>query len=814
MKPGRNDPCPCGSGKKFKHCCEGKVTSRTPPPVAQIDPLIALYNAGRYAELESGAHDLARRYPEFGFGWKLLGSSQQIQGKNALSAFRKAAELMPKEADAHYNLGVALKSQGLLADAAASYRRALQINPDYAEAHNNLGNILKDLGQLQEAAASYRRTLEFAPDSAEVHNNLGLVLHRLGLNDDAAACHRQALAIQPDYADALFNLGNIQKESGKLEEAAASYRQAVKLKPDFADAYNNLGVVLIDLEQFSEAVASCLQAVEIKTDDADAYNNLGIALNFLGELNESVASYRRALEIKPDFAEAYNNLGNTLKNLGQLDEAVANYRRALELKSDYASPYNNLGNIQQVLGIHDGALTSYRRALEIMPDFAEAHSNLLFCLSHIEAMDAQTLFAEHLRFGEQFETSLRADWPEHGNTRDPQRTLQVGFVSGDLYNHALASFIEPVLAHLSGDVQLSLHGYYNNSVEDATNQHLRGLLSHWHQVSGLPDEALAQKIRSDGIDILIDLSGHTGKNRLLTFARKPAPVQASWMGYPGTTGLSAMDYYLADRFFLPPGQYDDQFTEKLVYLPANAPFMPLMEASAVNALPALNNGYLTFGSFNRPSKLGRPVIALWSQLLRALPDARMLMGGMLEEGKDGTLIDWFREEGIAHERLDFHVRSSMRTYLGLHHQVDICLDTYPYTGGTTTLHALWMGVPTLTMAGHTAAGRQGAAILGHAGLDAFVAHDAAGFVQKGLSMAGDLAALSGIRAGLRERFAHSAMGQPALIAAGLERALRIMWQRWCEGLPPAVIDVSDHQTNHETHPLENEINANPGSQGR
>ena len=289
---------------------------------------------------------------------------------------------------------------------------------------------------------------------------------------------------------------------------------------------------------------------------------------------------------------------------------------------------------------------------------------------------------------------------------------------------------------------------------------------------------------------------------MLTFARKPAPVQASWMGYPGTTGLRAMDYYVADRFFLPHEQFAGQFTEELVYLPANAPFMPSEAAPAVNALPAVRNGYLTFGSFNRSSKISRSVIALWGQLLRASPDSRMLLGGLPEEGKYDTLIQWFAQEGIARERLSFHARSGMDRYLGLHHQVDICLDTFPYSGSTTTLHALWMGVPTLTLAGGTPAGRTGASILGHVGLGAFVTHDAEEFVRQGVSWAGKLEGLSEIRAGLRERFANSALGRPALVAAGLERAMRIMWRRWCDGVPPGALDVSDTQIDHETRRLE------------
>jgi protein O-GlcNAc transferase len=455
-----------------------------------------------------------------------------------------------------------------------------------------------------------------------------------------------------------------------------------------------------------------------------------------------------------------------------------------------------LGNVLQHLGRLDEAAASYRRALEINSDASMTSSNLLFCRSHVDALSAMELFAEHCRFGAQYEAPLRASWPLHRNTRDPGRCLQVGIVSGDLRDHAVAYFIEPLLAHLAGSPTLSLHAYYHHTVEDSVTKRLRGHFGHWHSVARLSDAALAQNIGADGIDILIDLSGHTGENRLLCFARKPAPVQASWMGYPGTTGLSAMDYYLADRYFLPPGRFESQFTEKLVYLPANAPFMPDKRAPSVNELPALSRGYMTFGSFNRIGKLSQSAIALWSRLLRAMPNARMLLGGMPREGEYDSLLGWFASEGIARERLSFHSRCSTADYLALHHRIDICLDTFPYTGGTTTSHALWMGVPTLTLAGHTAPGRQGAALMGHVGLEAFVAKDAADLQEKGLYWASNLAALAAVRAGLRQRCDQSPLRRPEVIAAGLESALRTMWQRWCAGLPAASIDASIPPTGH------------------
>jgi predicted O-linked N-acetylglucosamine transferase (SPINDLY family) len=300
----------------------------------------------------------------------------------------------------------------------------------------------------------------------------------------------------------------------------------------------------------------------------------------------------------------------------------------------------------------------------------------------------------------------------------------------------------------------------------------------------LSNTALADRIRADSIDILIDLSGHTAGNRLLTFAEKPAPVQASWMGYPGTTGLRTMDYYFADRHFLPQDQFSSQFTEKLALLPASAPFMPDDSAPPINPLPAKANGYTTYASFNRLSKLTPSVVALWSRLLRENPTSRMVLGGMPPEGQYKSLIQWFADQDIARPRLEFHTRCDTATYLALHHRVDICLDTFPYTGGTTTAHALWMGVPTITLAGSTPAARQGAAILGHAGLAEFIASDAADFERKGRYWAANLDALANLRASLRDRYSRSVMQRPDIIVQGLEVALRTMWQRWCQGLPP------------------------------
>lgn len=741
----------------------------------------------------------------------------------ALQYYRQAIEADAGFAAAHMNLGIALQATQDLADAIVSFQRAIALDPGYAAAHYNLAMARLILGEHAQAENDFRAALRLRADFPEAHVGLADALEALGRDEHALAALDAAIAQREHYAGALLNAATLLRKLGRqseaearlrevpedhsafmdalvqraavlhelerANEAQACFRRAVELKPDFHQAYNDLGNVLRDLGRLSEAEAAYRRALALEPDFSYAHSNLGNALKDLGRLAEAEACHRRALELDREFHEAHNNLGNALVELGRPDEAARHYCHALELTPDYHVAHSNLGNVLRSVGRLREAESSYRRALALKPDYDEAHSGLLFCLGHDADVDAQTLFAEHCRFGEMFETPLRSSWPQHANSREAERRLRIGFVSGEFLSHAVAFFIEPVLAQLAGHPRLSLHAYSNNGVEDEVTRRLRGSFRHWRPIVGLPDAALAQAVRDDGIDILVDLSGHTGKRRLLTFARKPAPVQASWLGYPGTTGLLAMDYYLADRFLLPPGELDGQFTERIVRLPAYLAYLPPKTSPPVNPLPALGNGHVTFGSFNRPAKLSRPVIALWSKLLRALPGARMVLGAMPGDGSSGRLIEWFAAEGIARGRLDFHARCSMNAYLELHRQVDLCLDTFPYTGGTTTFHALWMGVPTLTLAGHTIPGRIGAGTLGHFGLDAFVVHEREDFVRRGVSWANDISTLSSLRSGLRNRFEQSLIGRPETVAAGVERALRSMWRRWCAGLPAESFEV-------------------------
>jgi len=482
-----------------------------------------------------------------------------------------------------------------------------------------------------------------------------------------------------------------------------------------------------------------------------------------------------------------------LFRLDRVEEAQRCLERAVELEPGLTSAHFRLAMIHGLRNRYAESEACLRRgfaldAEHVAGDLELSYSNLLFLASHNPAIGAEELFDMHRRAGDQLEARFRKSWPRHANDRDPRRPLRIGFVSGDLHHHAVAFFIDPVLAHLAASPALELHAYYNNTIEDGVTARLRGRFRHWHPVAGRDDASMAASVAADRIDILVDLSGHSGANRLPVFARKPAPVQASWIGYPGTTGLRAMDYYLADEHFLPPGRFDRQFTEKIAYLPANVPFEPFKEAPPVNRLPALESKALCFASFNRMGKINPPTIEAWSALLSALPDARMLIGAV--DGAGQRLIDQFAARGVDPARLVLHPRCGMEEYLRLHHQVDICLDTFPYTGGTTTIQALWMGVPTLTMAGDTPGSRQGAAILGQLGLEQFVAANVEDLTAKGVYWARHLEELARLRGELRARWQRSPARSPELIATALEKALRRMWERWCAGLGAESFEIA------------------------
>lgn len=752
-------------------------------------------------------------YTSLGFALKELGELEAA--KDALAT---AVQLKPDSFDAVYLIGQTFDELRQFEKAAEHFEKALGLKPDFealfgelchalfqtknlnrardvitrgialypgnASFQLYLGNLYSFMDEWAQARARYTAALDVNPNLLQAHTNLAAVCRAQGELDAATQHAQRALETDPSSADAHACVAANEGAKGNLDAALASFERALELNASHVVSYRGKGNVLLRFGLRAGAIECFETALAMEPDSPETLRDLGFVYLELGKYREAERYSREALALRPLYPSAQNNLGNALLALGHFAEAEKYHLAAVEIIPDCDVFLSNLGGSQWALGRLSDAIESFRRATEIgpaaAPDRHARYSNLLFGLSHSEVHDAQALFSEHCRFADKFEAPLRASWPRHSNAREPARKLEVGFVSGDFRTHVVAQFLGPVLECLARHPDLSLHAYYNNAAQDSETERLKGVFHHWHVVVGLPDAAVAKQMGDDGIDILIDLSGHTALNRLLIFAHKAAPVQVSWLGYPGTTGLQAMDYYLADPLVLPPGQFDSQFSERIVRLPALAPFRPHADAPAVGPLPALTNGFLTFGSFNRPSKINPSVVHWWAELLRALPEAKLLIEG---GPADGQCMQWLAQEGIARERLLWHGRGGLKVYHELHHQVDICLDTFPYNGATTSWSAVWMGVPTLAVAGATPAGRYGAAIMGQMGLDAFVANDMQDFVQKGVYWATHVQELAELRAGMRQRFAQSAAGQPELIAKAMANALRTMWLRWCEGLP-------------------------------
>lgn len=754
-----------------------------------------------------------------------LGNAQRSlqQWPEAIANYRAAVRLAPRMTAGHANLAAALRESGELGAAADAYREAIAIDRANVELHYHLGQTLQSQELVDDAIAAYEQALALDADFHPVLTSLGL-LQCAQKNYRAAIDYAQrALALLPDDPHAASRLAIIYSEAGEPQSAITFFERAIELKPSDEKLHVQLIEYVYSLQDYEQAVTTCQRALECCADKSQILNNLGRSLQELKQFEQALDAYQRALATAPGNPIIFCNIGNVYQRLMQSDKAmeyyreainiapkmarahfamgvvarskddlataVDHYRSAIEFNPRYLDAYLNLGVGLNNMGKLDEALEVCREGMAIGPEWASLFSNYLFLLSHSVSIEPEAMFNEHVRYGKTFEAMAAHMHAEHRNSREPMRPLKVGLVSADLRSHPVPHFLLPVLEKISADARMTLYAYHNSELNDDVTARLKMHIPHWRQVDKMSDAALVEKIRDDGIDILIDLSCHTGNNRLPVFAAKPAPVQASWIGFPMTTGLSTIDYFLSDTSFLTGGPLDAQFSEKLMLLPAVAPFLPSASAPPVRQAPALINGYLTFGSFNRRNKINRQVVARWSKLLRAIPNARMLLAAMPAPGAEPVLAAWFEEEGIGANRLVYEARTDIAKYMELHHRVDICLDTFPFGGLTTTFHSLWMGVPTLSIAGPTCPSRASTAIMRQVELDDFIATDEEDYVRKALAMAANPMLLGAYRLSARHRLERSVFANTRLIAEGLENGLRIAWQRWCEGLPPVAFEV-------------------------
>ncbi len=673
--------------------------------------------------------------------------------------------------------------EGRLDEAQELYRQVLDVAPTHSTALHLLGVIAHRRGELERAEELIRAAILHDPRYAEAHNNLGNLLRDRGRMDAALAAHRAALAINSGDCEIHFSLGVTYQAAGRPNEAGEAYLQALALNPSYGGAWVNLGNVLAGQGRREEALACFSRAIEIRPGLAEAHYNLARLFQQGGEVDAAADHYRRALDSDPCLAEAWYNLGTLCLEQEKVDEAVAHLQRALELKPTYADALNNLAKALKTRGDMEGALAAYRRALAAQPDDREIFSNLLLALNYVSIAEPEAVFALHRDYAARFEEPLRPGWQPHANLREPERRLRIAYLSPDFRRHPVANFIQPAL-RCHDRRHFEVWCYDTHGVDDGLTAQLKSLSDQWRDVAALTDEALAARIREDGIDILVDLSGHTAGNRLGTFARKPAPVQATWLGYLNTTGLAAMDWRLTDGRADPPGVNDAFYSEALARLPHSQwcyhPFDGMPEPGP---LPARRNSHVTFGAFGQVAKISGETLDVWARVLREAEGSRLLLVGVPEGWARQRIAAAFRRHGVEDERLDFRGKLSLEGYWAAFSEADIALDAFPYNGGTTTCDALWQGLPVVTLSGVRTASRGGRSLLTALGRPEWIAATAEEFVRIAHGLARDVASLEQIRKALRQWMEASPLRNEKEFTLGLERAYRQMWRKWCqEGL--------------------------------
>lgn len=782
---------------------------------SDLEKALSLHRSGQFAECKRIYRRLVRRRPDDHAALHWLGvlHAQQGELQEAEGLLKRAAAIAPDQAIYHVNLGTVLKKQRRLGESLECFKRALAIDADNPEILNSFGSALLALGRENEALPYFDEALAKAPDFLGALTNAGIAQQALGRLEEATETFTKAVAVNPGDADAHSNLGLILHLRGKLPEAQAALVEAVRLDPANASAHNNLGLAylaqgepgkardcfttVLDIEphhpdahanlgraleqlgRAEDAIRHCRMALSLAGELPHLQMNLASALGRAGQMEESLSVLRTVVSRHPESLPARTALGFTLMKLGNLQGASAEFQKALELRPDDAYTLNSLGLCRLTTGDAAGAIASFRQAASLDPGYVRARSNLLLALNYLPAIDRSELYEAHKAFAETFERPLRPCWPAHRNVREPERRLKLAYVSGDFYQHAVSFFSEPVLS-LHDKSRFEVFCLHAGSQDDAFTARFRRHADHWLSIAHLSNDAACALVRELEIDILVDLSGHTAGNRLGAFMRKPAPVRVHWLGYLTTTGLQSIDYRITDARADPPGESDRYYSERLVRLPSVWAFAgPGEPGPEVSPLPCLVSTQFTFACFNAVAKITDEVIECWSSVLHRVSDSVLALGNAGDAQVAAGITERFAYRGIPESRLRFAPRLPLSEFLKLHHDVDLALDPFPYNGGVTTCHALWMGVPPVTLKGDRYMARIGADMLEQLGLDHFVASSRDEYVDLAVGWAHRRAELAEIRRTLRQRLRDSALGDVAGFTRELESAYRQMWRAWC-----------------------------------
>ena len=679
-------------------------------------------------------------------------------------------------ADLRVGLGSLQLAAGDHEAAAASFEAAVALAPERDDARRQLGDIRQGQGKLDAAFEAYRSLRSSAAaEDAQRFLRLGVAYHDRGSLAPAARCYESAITLQPTLFSAHNNIGTVHQTLGDLAASIHHYRSAIAISPGNAQAHFNLATSLQRQGQFTDAVKSYETSVSLNPGDADMLSSLGTALQAQGKLSAAAEKYRTAIALDSKHVDAHCNLAALLHRQGELATALAGYRKALALAPGSAFVQRNLGCVLQEMGRHDEAIDSLEAALAAEPGYTDARNTLLFTLNYHPDKAAEDIYSVYHRLNRAVDVPRLDSWREHVNSKDLPRRLKIGYVSPDLRNHSVRHFLEPLLANHDRSA-FELFAYAELSLGDATTVRYRSYIDHWVPSKGLSDLALAERIRADQIDILIDLAGHTTDNRLGAFAYKPAPVSLSWLGFGYTTGLSTIDYFLTDETSA-PADSEPLFSEQLWRLaPPAFAYRPAEGMGEVSALPASERGYVTLGTLTRAVRVNHHTIRVWSQILQRVPGSRLVIDSQSyrDASMCASLVDKFAAHGIAPERLQIGFHSPPWDVL---RGIDIGLDCFPHNSGTTLFETLYMGLPYVTLAGRPSVGRLGSSILVGMGHPEWIAQTEDEYVEIAVKLASDLPRLAALRASLRGEMRASALMDEASFARKVEAAYREMFAR-------------------------------------
>lgn len=640
---------------------------------------------------------------------------------------------------------------------------------------------LRSAGKKIDAEEACKEVLKHRPDHMEALTALWDLSYETQNHGVAVEWLRRGIAANDGFARLHYMMGYSLMGQGNMGDAAASFRKALTLDPTLATAHNNLGCALEAVGNLGEAVECYRTAIALEPRLADALYNLGNAHGRIGDADRAIEYIGQALQLESGRVDWKCNLGDLLVQRLRLDEAVESYDAALKIDAGDARAYEGRAGARQLLGRAAEAEADFREAMKLKPDDGHVHSAWLLCLHYRRGDEA--LLEEHLAWAKRHTRGIGRQVARAARERRPDRRINIGYLSPDFKRHSVACFVEPLLA--AHDRQrCKVFCYSNVSFPDVVTRRIQGLCEEWRDISRVGDDWVADRVRADRIDILVDLAGHTGEGRMLLFARKLAPVQVTWLGYPDTTGLAAIDYRLTDAIADPEGSSERFYVEKLVRLENGfLCYGPPPESPEIGELPLLRAGHVTFGCFNNLAKLTPSMIALWAELLGALPGARLQLKsfGLKAQSARRSIGAEFAGHGVDPDRLELcGPEESFASHLAQYGGVDIALDVFPYNGAATTCEALWMGVPVITLAGPTHVSRVGASILSRAGLAELVANSGEEYVQKALQLARNADRLRTLRAGMRERLRSSALLDAQGFARSLENAYREMLDRWVQ----------------------------------